>query len=313
VRDSVKSGTSEGAIEELSGEKVIAVVGPLDTDAATAAGRRASQKGVPLLSLSPRGSAAADTSRFVFNIVHSAEARARALARYAVARQIKDFAILAPASAYGRAVGGAFADEIRRLGGRIAVTVSYPENSTSFSKPVAELKKPWRAIFIPDQARRLALVAPALAAANYSARPAEEPPAKSGPRKILLLSTAELVDDAFMRSSGRYALGGILAPGFYPDRKDETIGRFVTTYAESFGTLPTSLEAYAYDAVAVVAQAIRAGGGDREQVAAHLATSQVSGLTGTIRFGSAHDRADDGVLFRVEQLPSGEFELRAMR
>lgn len=103
----------------------------------------------------------------------------------------------------------------RKRLGAILPLAWYPENANSFATPIAELKKPWRAIFIRDQARRLSLVAPALAAANFLARPADEAPARSGPRKIVVLSTAELADDGFVRSTGRYTLGGVLAPGFY--------------------------------------------------------------------------------------------------
>ncbi len=314
VRDAVQgAGPSTQAIEQLADENVIAVVGPMDADSVEAAGRRAGQRGIPLVSLSPRGSVRTQSSRFVFHVVHSAEARARALARYAVAKKIKDFAILAPSSAYGRAVAGAFADEVDRQGGRVVVRAWYPENATSFGTPINELKKPWRAIFIPDQARRLSLVAPALAAANFVARPIDEPPSRSGPRKIVVLSTAELADDSFVRSTGRYTLGGILAPGFYPDRKDDVIGRFVASYQEQFGTTPTALEAYAFDAVAAIGHVIRQGAQNRDEVAARLASASVSGLTGTIGFASNHDRRDDGLLYRVEQLTSGEFELRALR
>jgi ABC-type branched-subunit amino acid transport system substrate-binding protein len=307
------SASAEAALDALADDDVIAVVGPLDSDAATAAGRRAGDKGVPMLSLSPRGGQKAENSRYVFHFVHSAEARARALARYALAKDIKDFAILSPNSAYGRVVGGAFADEVTRGGGRVVVRGLYPENATSFTDAVAQLRKPWRAVFIPDQAKRVALVTPALAAANYVARPIGEAPARSGPRKIVVLSTVEGADDVFVRNAGRYVHGGILAPGFYADRRDEIIGPFVASFTEKYSAVPTSLEAYAYDAVTAVAQALRAGANDREEVASHLGASTSQGLTGEIRFDGDHDRADDGVFFTTEQSPTGEFEMRAIR
>lgn len=77
--------------------------------------------------------------------------------------------------------------------------------------------------------------------------------------------------------------------------------------------MPTALEAYAFDAVAALAHVIRQGATDRDDVAARLSSTATPGLTGNISFGTSHDRKDDGLLYRMEQLSSGEFELRALR
>jgi len=315
VRDSVEGAShASAAIEELAREDVIAVVGPLDAATVRAAGEEANDEEIPLVSLSPRGGAASGgASAYVFHIVHSAETRARALARYAVENGVKDFAILGPSSAYGRAVGGAFAREVTRLGGTVVARATYNARATSFSDAVKQLQKPWRAIFVPDQARRLSLIAPALAAANFAARPVGSRPSRKGPRNILLLSTAELVDERYLRSTGRYSWGAVLAPGFYPDRKDALIGPFVTDYEAEHRGVPTALEAYAYDAALLVSAALQQGAYRRADLARKMADVQVEGLTGLIRFDNAHDRGDNGILFQVERLPSGEHELRAIR
>jgi branched-chain amino acid transport system substrate-binding protein len=315
VRDSQSTaGTAAAAVEQLTAENVIAVIGPMEVEGVNRAGERAGRLGVPMLSLSPRAESHANgESRFLFHTVHSAEQRARALARYAVANKVKDFAVLAPDNAYGKTVGGAFASEVERLGGHVLATANYAAKATAFTDAVKKLRKPWRAIFIPDQARRLALVAPALAAGNYVARPLDAKVKGGGRRAILLLSTAELVDDRFLTSAGRYCDGAVLAPGFYPDRKDELIGRFVDEYYAAFGGLPTALEAYAYDAALAIGAAIASGARSRSELAARLASVRVRGLTGEIQFDAVRMRADDGLLYRVEQLPSHDFELRALR
>jgi hypothetical protein len=189
----------------------------------------------------------------------------------------------------------------------------YPPGETSFAKTVGGLPQPCQAVFVPDVAQRLELVAPALAAANLIATPIDgKPPARG--RKILLLSTAEALGPRYLRSSGRYSLGAVLAPGFYPDRFDPLIADFVDRYEETYGELPTAVDAYAYDAARVVAAAVAAGARSREALSDRLARGEVAGVTGAIRFGPSRQRADEGLLFEVAPHgEAGDLAIRALR
>ena len=71
--------------------------------------------------------------------------------------------------------------------------------------------------------------------------------------------------------------------------------------------------AYAYDAARLVSAAIRAGAYQRSDVADRMADTTIEGLTGNIRFDAVHERADGGLLFRVERADTGAYELRAQR
>ena len=313
VRDdsSGPAGAAAG-VEALAADGVIAVVGPDDGRSVEQAARRATELGVPLVSLHPAAElvAAAD-SPYVFHVVHSAEQRARALARHAIAAGVRDFAILAPQSGYGRQVGGAFQAEVERQGGQVVVVVRYPPAARSFTAEVKKLSRPFQALFVPDRASVLELIAPALAAGNLHARPPGEK-VKHG-RAITLLSTADLVTPRFLRSAGRYAWGALLAPGFYADRTDPRIGEFTGLYEQSFGRAPTALDAYAFDAAWAIRAAVEAGARSRGELASSLVAGRVEGLTGRISFDSTHRRGDSGVLYEVVQVRPDQFELRARR
>lgn len=314
VRDS--ESTPDGAasaVDALIAEGVIGIVGPIDGKSADAAAGRAIEAGVPFISLNGRASkrAYAD-SPFVFHVVHSPEDRARSLARYAHGAGIRDFAILAPDNGYGHAVARAFRDEVESLGGDIVIEVEYNPKSTSFGTYVEKIeKKPWRAVFIPDQARRLELIAPALAAEDLVSRPVKGKKPRNG-RKIVLLSTAEFVNPDYLQSSGRYSWGAVFAPGFYADLFDERIGDFVQRYELAYEELPTALDAYAHDAALVFRDLVAAGHTTRAGVAAALASEKVVGLTGKVSFGANKGRSDDGLLYVVRQ-EDGDYVIRAMR
>lgn len=291
---------SAAAVAALADRGVLAILGPIDGDSVDAAAARAADLGVPLVSLNPRADERPASGRWVFHVMHSAEQRARILARRAVAAGVKKLAILAPDSGYGRAVAGAFADAARDAGGEVVVRVDYPADEKSFAKLVKKLDGGWQGVFVPEQADRLELIAPALSAAGLVPRAAgaKLPKTVKG-RAIVLLSTAEGMDAEYVRDAGRHSIGALLAPGFYPDRSDARIAAFVDRHAAAHDRPPTAVDAYAFDAI--VALGAAAGGAqDRAAVAAALGKLQLEGVTGTVRFGADHRRDDDGVVFTIE-------------
>jgi ABC-type branched-subunit amino acid transport system substrate-binding protein len=305
-----KAGAAAG-VDALAAAGAIAVVGPVDRDAAEEAAARAAAHGLPLVTLDVAESGAGSAQPTVFRAVISVEARARALAAHAAAAGITRFAILAPELAYGARAAAAFRAEVAARGGEIVAEVHYPRDTTSFVDPVNRLAKArFDALFVPDTAARLELVAPQLAVADLVVQPAGAARPRRG-RAVVLLSTAEALGPRFLRGSGRYARGAVLAPGFYPDEGDARIGAYVARYRLGHGEDPTYLDAYAYDAALVVRAAVEAGARDRASLAAALAAGRTPGLTGDIAFDPAsHARADAGVLFGVS---ADGTTIRAMR
>ena len=295
------------AVDDLARANVVAIVGPVDGPSVDAGAVRAEALGVPLLSLATRPEQR-KTGRFVFHVVHSAEARGRALAQRALAKGVKSFAILAPESEYGRSVTAAFVAEVGKGGGAIATKVTYPPKTESFANFAGKLGGTWDALFVPDQAETLALIAPALATAGKVPKPFGYTKKVTGGRAILLLSTAEGLTSAFL-TAGRHAEGALLAPGFYPDDSDPQLKLFVDRFTGTFGRSPGSIEAYAYDAAQLAAAA---GGNGRAALAATLAGGELAGVTGTIKFDADHRRADPGVMFTIVG-DAGAFAIKAAR
>ncbi len=322
LRDSASGQNSaEDAVEALASEGVVAVVGPIDSQTAAKASGRAHGLRLPILLLDPRPErgqvdGVSGNSPYVFYMLQSAETRARALALHSVERGVRRFAVMRPSGGYGRVVGAAFAAEVAALGGTIVGEAIYQRNSTSFGDVIATLPGDFEALFIPDRGDQLALIAPALAAADLVAQPRSAKPRTRQPkvgRGFLLLSTAEFLAPSYVRGAARYSLGGILAPGFYPDALDPRIGDFVTRYERAYGKPPTPLDAYAYDAALLIADAITSGRGSRAAISAYLAEAEILGVTGTVAFDDSRRRRDRGLLYQVVQTEDGAYAIRAMR
>lgn len=233
------------------------------------------------------------------------------LAQRAIAAGIKTFAVLAPDSDYGKGTSKAFVDEVTKGGGRIVNTIMYPPDTKAFTSQASKLGSGWDGIFVADEAAKLALIAPALAAAGNVPKPLPFPKKKlvSG-RPVLLLSLAEGLDAQFITDAGRHATGAFLAPGFYPDAADPAAKPFIDRFVAAYGRQPSATEAYAFDAASLAAAAAPSG---RAGVAATLAKGQLAGVTGAIRFDADHRRADPGVVYTVVEETSGVFAIRAMK
>ncbi|HEV7554249.1 MAG TPA: penicillin-binding protein activator, partial [Kofleriaceae bacterium] len=203
VRAAQDATSSADAVDALARGNVIAIVGPVHGESVDAAAARAEQLGVVLLSLST----AADqrqTGKFVFHVVHSAEARARALARRAIDHGVTTFAVLSPDNAYGKSVTAAFVDAVGKANGKIVTKVTYPATEKSFTSYAGKLDGTWQAVFVPDNAVRLALIAPALDAAGRKPQPLGTKKVLGG-RPILLLATADNLTDRYATDAGRHS------------------------------------------------------------------------------------------------------------
>jgi ABC-type branched-subunit amino acid transport system substrate-binding protein len=241
-----------------------------------------------------------------FYLVHNASARARALAETALRVGARDFAIIGPDTAAGKALRSAFKSDIVGGGGRVVADVSYPPGATSFTAAVAVIKKSApQVLFVADGADRLELIAPALAAADLWGAPWGAPrpagmPGKPRPRNILLLSTAADLSPRLLQSAGRYVQGTLLAPGFYAGAADPHARGFVDAYHAAYGQDPHATEAYAYDGVNAIRAAVAAGARTRVDLTNALSTGTFEGLTGALHFGADHGRADSTRLYVVD-------------
>jgi ABC-type branched-subunit amino acid transport system substrate-binding protein len=299
---STQGGGPSGAIAELARqEKAIGVVSTPDARAVDLA----KGDGLPLLLLDERATGAGSSA---FPILHSSEARAAALARTALGLGARRFAILGPDNAAGKRLAAAYKSAVQAGGGTVTGHITYAPTATSFSADVASLRKlPFDALFIPDDASRLELIAPALAVAEvwprsprqFSTAAREASASGSGRREALLLSTALGLSGKFLHNVERYVQGALLCPGFYPS-EDMRSTSFVTRFRESYGAQPSATDAYAYDAVSVLRGAVERGARTRADVLRVLATQTFEGLTGDIRFGLDHSRIDSPLIYVVD-------------
>lgn len=316
VRDLGAAGVSaEQAVDELAQEGVAALVGPPSRGGeAERVAAQAAKHGLPLLDLSPELAAVPGPA---FHVLRGNAARAEGLARYLAAQRLPTVAVLAPATAYGRAMTRAF---VAALQGRPAANVrvvaqlSYPEGTTTFLGQAQKLLAlAPEALFVPAPVGQLELVSAQLASSGVLATqnvPAgrTRPSAAGGPPVRLLLSTAEGLSERLLRNAGRYLQGAVLAPissGAIPV-DDPALGAFAAGYQRAYGEEPVALDALGHDAVRLLRAACgpAADHPAREcapqQVARALPDLVLGGATGPVCFDAAGQRAGTPLLLRIE-------------
>jgi len=255
LRDSKGSPwEAEKAVEELAiKERVIAILGPLLSNTAERAARKAQQMKVPLLTFSQKDLPSSKVD-FIFQNSVTPSEQIKTLAQFAIKElQLQTFAVFHPNSPYGLHFKNLFVQEIPRGGGKISGVVIYQEDQTDFGqeikgffkietlqKPDAKRKKeeefkPLRSvdgIFIPDTHDRVAMILSQLAYYNV---------------KGTFLGTNAWNGPDLISTAGRAAEGAIFVDLFFKKDSSPHVVRFVQEFQKSYQRDPGNLEALGYD------------------------------------------------------------------
>lgn len=287
-------------------ERVMAIAGPLTGSAAIAAADQAQRDGTPLLSLSQRNNLPAIGDQIFRNSLTS-RLQVRALVRYAIEeRGMTSFGVLYPENRLGMEMAEQFAEEVLKRGGLVTDEQSYAEDATDFRHQIRlfmgedpdkreevvlqprseeeileDLFLPdlpeypavtFDALFIPDYADRIGLIAPQLVFYGIEDFP--------------LLGINGWNSPELVRLAGKFVKNAVFVDGFFPGSDYPFVREFVDLYLEKYGEEPSILEAQAFDiANILIGLVARPEVGSRE--ALRIALSQLQsypGVTGATSF-----------------------------
>ncbi len=146
-------------------------------------------------------------------------------------------------------------------------------------------------IFVPDFARSVTLLAPALAAEDVVTACDPEELAKIQKvspwvvKPVLLLGSNGWDDPAIVEKAGRYVECAIFVDGFFPASERPDTKRFVEAFQTTYARAPSILEASAHDAAGMIAAAMARGAAGRKELRDALASQKpFPGATGEVVF-----------------------------
>jgi ABC-type branched-subunit amino acid transport system substrate-binding protein len=257
----------------------------------------------------------AASSFYVFRNSLTPQLQVRALVNYAMGeRGFSSFGIMNPQTRQGEQFAALFRQEIMLRGGKIVAEQSYLGEQTDFrhqvrllqgldpnapdeegqsndsENPAAETEEkvppPFEALFIPDYADRISLIAPQLA--FY------------GLEGVQLLGTNGWNDAELPRLTRQFVEGAVFTDGFFLHSSYPFVKEFVELYFNKFFEEPTILEAQGYDIAGIMLTLLNDPEvRNREDLRRTLAQLQnypgVTGATGFDLIGEA-----DKILFLLQ-------------
>ncbi len=295
-------------------DRVMGIAGPLVGNAAVGATRRANQERTPLLTMSQKEGLAA-SSLYVFRNSLTPQLQVRALVDYAMEDLgFTEFGIMNPETRQGENFAEIFRDEIMRRGGEIIAEQSYLTDQTDFRYQVRLLQgldpnapdeedqekdpndpeelfeeeelPPFEALFVPDYADRISLIAPQLA--FY------------GLEGVQLLGPNGWNDAELPRLTRQFVEGAVFTDGFFRHSTYPFVQEFVERYFNQYNEEPTILEAQGYDIAGIMLTLLNDSRvSTREDLRRALAQMQnYPGVTGATRFDFIGEA--DKILFLLQ-------------
>jgi len=281
-------GTLE-AISDLDRKGVVAIVGPLDSDNARAAGPAAQERRIPLVLPAATLGEVTRAGEYVSRVCFTNEFQSRMIAHFALEfLRARSFAVVAEAGAdYSLDLAERFARAVERMGGEVVLSGEYRAGQKDFGALAATVVAAQPdAVFLPgycvevsrflDEARERGLDVPVLGGDGWDV-----------PR---------LVDKPRAGRAGDY-----FAAHFAADEPVKAVTEFVECYRAKYGYAPHSLAALGYDAVCLVADALeRSSDQSRESLKnAVNSTRGFRGLTGTLSLDANRNGVKSGVILKT--------------
>ncbi len=278
-------------------DRVMGIAGPLVGNAAQGAAMRANQERTPLLTMSQKEGLAA-SSLYVFRNSLTPQLQVKALIDYAMEELgLSQFGIMNPQTRQGEHFAELFREEIMLRGGEIIAEQSYLTDQTDFRRQVRLLQgldpdapdeepeknpdgsyveekepPPFEALFVPDYADHISLIAPQLA--FY------------GLEDVQLLGPNGWNDADLPRLTRQFVEGAVFTDGFFHHSSYPFVQEFVKRYFSQFGEEPTILEAQGYDIAGILLTLLNDSRvRSREDLRRAMAQLQdYPGVTGATRF-----------------------------
>ncbi len=258
---------------------MIAVIGHINSYISIPASGQYSTSG--LVMISP-GSTKADLTRRnfknIFRLLPNNEQLGSDLANYAVKKGYKRIIIYYVSNSFGRDLASSFARAAKARGLTIVDRRSYLEDTQNFTAQLSDWKQLYNydAIFLAGSLPEAALII-------KQAR-------QIGVTEPIFASQA-LDNKELIEIAGKHAEGLVILSAFDMDSKELQVRQFVKAFRKKYGFDPDAPAALGYDAVRLIAYAIKqAGSAEPAKIAKALyGLKSWPGVTGVVVFDSKGD------------------------
>jgi len=289
--DSGKAEEAAAVVTKLiTSDNVIALIGENSSNQSLAAAPIAQASGVPMISPSSTNPNVTKKGDYIFRVCFTDPYQGKALATFVRKNLNLETAAILKDNKNDYSVGLAefFGKEFAALGGRVVSEQSYTGGDNDFRPQLTRIKPAApQALFIPGfytdvgqiaiQARDLGLSVPLVGGDGWDS-----------PKVIEI--------------GGKSVEGSYFSDHYFFDEPRPAVQRFVGEIRRRHGRNPEANTALGYDAVRILAEAIKAAGSlDRAKIRdAIAATRDFQGVSGVITMGPDRDPIKPVAMIRIE-------------
>ncbi|MDE3203818.1 MAG: branched-chain amino acid ABC transporter substrate-binding protein [Acidobacteriota bacterium] len=269
------SNANNGATK-LIGDKVVAVIGPAFSGESKAADPIFEQAGIPNVSASATNVALAQNGwKYFHRVLADDSYQGPGDADYIVKTLgDKAVAVIDDNSTYGAGLATAFAGQVTKDGGSVAVTDHLDPNGADYGSTVNKVVASHAtAVFFGGYYDAAGRLIKQLKAAGFTGA---------------FMSGDGSEDVRFVQDAGGASVadGAYLSCACADESNNPAAAQFVSAYKAAFGTAPQIYSAEAYDATNFVLAAIKSGATTPSAINSYLGSNSYTGLTKTIKFQS---------------------------
>jgi branched-chain amino acid transport system substrate-binding protein len=294
--DEGKSDKSVLAYKKLtSQDKVDVIIGCLTSDCSLAVAPLAQDDKIPMISTSSTNLKVTQAGDYIFRTCYLDPFQGKGCAKLAYEQLGKKTAAIMfdNANDYSIGLADAFEESFKAMGGTITNREAYTKGDTDFSAILTKIKASNPdVLFIPDYYPTVALIAP-------QAR-------TLGMTDVVMMGGDGW--DEIVSNAGDEVVGSYYLNHFTADTTDPKGAEFVAKYKAAYnGERPNALAVLGYDAMEVVAQAIKAAGStDHQMVRDALTKVEGDFLTGHIKFDENRNPVKSAVVIQVVKGEDGK-------
>jgi branched-chain amino acid transport system substrate-binding protein len=275
--------------ELIDTDKVTALVGEITTDRSLVAAPIAQQRGIPMITPGATNEKVTAAGNYVFRACYTDAFQAAVMAKFARSLEVEKAAILYDESnPYGSSLRDAFKAEFAKQGGSIIAEESYRAGDADFARQLNAIKlKSPDSIFLPSYFSDAALIIKQARQLGVE-----------GP----FLGTDGWDSNELLKIGGSAVNNCYFASHFSSEHLSDKGKTFNEAYRAKFQAESPPLAALAYDAVWLVADALkRAGSAEPAALRDALSgTKDFPGVTGTITMGEDRNPRKPAAVIRIQ-------------
>lgn len=261
-------------------DSLVAVIGHYFTSCTMAASPVYQKAGIPEIAIASTHPDATEAGEYIFRINVTNTHQGAGIAKYLAEQGKKKIAILYVIDDYGKGISQITEDTVAELGGEVVYTGTVaPSGEQDFTVLLTNVKD--------SGADALVLLVFYAAGAQIAVQ------AKALSLDIPIICSDAVYAPDFITVGGEAAEGVYVATWFHPDSPDPGTKKYIEDFKAKYNKVADTWSPYAYDAVKVLAEAIkRAGKVDRSAIRDEIAaTKGFQGAVGNTTFSA--DRVPD--------------------